>query len=169
MARPSKLVLAALGIAVTFTFTLGASAGTLTAHDDEASATPPPSPSPSSISAPAAVAAFPETDVGALPPAQARTELDPVDPWTSKTFAIARAPKKSKPRPLDTADPWASSSELRPSALAAPPVEAPRATTPASTPSRASDDALREAIKRAVDAGDLDRAAKLLEILRTPR
>jgi hypothetical protein len=163
MGRSSKVGLAALGIAVMFTFTLGASAaGTLTVRDDEAAGTPPPS--AATIPTPAA---FARAELGELPPPQARTELDPNDPWTSRKFSISRAPKKSKPRPLDSADPWATSSERGPSAVAGPPTAAP-APTP-SKPSTPSDDALREAIKHAIDTGDLDRASELLEILRTPR
>jgi hypothetical protein len=158
MGLRSKVALAALGIA--FTFTFGASAGTLTVQDDEAS--PPLPSSPALIPAPTS---FTKAEIGEPPPAQPRVELDPNDPWSSKRFAITRAPKRSKPRPLDTMDPWGSASERA--------VTPPSAATPPSTPSTpsraASDDALREAIKRALDAGDLDRAAKLLEILRTPR
>jgi hypothetical protein len=161
-----KIVLVA--IAVASTSTLGASAGLLRPPvDDDVAATTPasaPSPAPPPASPDEKVTTEPPfavTDVGGRPSHQAPRDLDHGDPWASspKTFAVApRRATKPKPRPLDTEDPWRAA----PSAPASPP-------PPAATPARLSDDALREAIKRALDAGDLDRAAKLLDILRAAR
>jgi hypothetical protein len=76
--------------------------------------------------------------------------IDATDPWAGQSIA------RLQPRAIDVADPWAGLS-----------VE-PK-TNPPPTPRAArlaADDALRAAIKAAIDAGELDRASDLLRILR---
>jgi hypothetical protein len=169
------------GIATTFT--LGASAGFLkSAGGDEpvpgGAMTLPPLPAP----APIVTTADPEPPVTIdarpkLTPSPLPKELDSNDPWASAPAPLA-APRaaKHKPRPLDSDDPWAGSVAER--ALPALPVAKLDATDPwagvPSTPREIaaphnSHDALREAIKRAIDAGDLEKASSLLEVLRSAR
>jgi hypothetical protein len=178
------------GIATTFT--LGASAGFLKPPDDEGATTAmpsapstPPTLTPQTAQAPAPAAANPNppalvvTDVGPRPAPRLPKELDSIDPWESSPKSLAAAaPRtgKPKPRPLDSEDPWASSpTEPALPVFAATKLDAsdpwagaPRVPTTSSKPSHHADDVLREAIKRAIDAGELERAGRLLEILRTP-
>lgn len=117
-------------------------------------------------------------------------EVDPpgADSWEVRE--VGRVDERARPRPLDAQDPWsettvdaAPSSSPPPAAptkrRVRPPIDAsdpwtpiPDSAIPLPPPGPAAtdaDDALRQAIKAAVDAGDLDRASRLIEMLRARR
>jgi len=107
-------------------------------------------------------------DVGTAPGKPVTTEVDRADPW-SKVAPHARA--------SSDADPWTA-----PAAAPRPPADIatgrpstgkdaadPWSPPAPADPKAASDRALDAAIRAALDAGDLDRAAKLLELLRSAK
>lgn len=118
---------ALLGTALALSVTPPASAAVLTAQDGEAAGatvttpatTTAPTTAPTTLPTPlltpprqAPAALLPDLPRSAPPLALLRVELDTTDPWSDTpaslaTRAVATPPKKSKPRPLDTDDPWA--------------------------------------------------------------
>jgi hypothetical protein len=88
--------------------------------------------------------------------------VDDVDPWVGTHVAASRSAASRAPRTIDETDPWFVPN-VAPSPSPKPAAQAPR------DPASVADLALRDAIKAALDAGDVDRAAKLLEILRAKR
>jgi hypothetical protein len=104
---------------------------------------------------------------GASAPATSSSTLDTSDPWswmqrplhtdTSDPWTGGANPLPPRHRaPLDTSDPWDSHRSI----------QQPVTPRPAVAPRSAAERALREQVKAAVDAGDLDRAAELLRLLR---
>lgn len=85
----------------------------------------------------------------------ARLIIDVEDPWGGAIVAHPPSARLS----VDTIDPFA---RARANATSLPPAYHPR---PAAPSARASDDALRAAIKAAIDAGELDRARALIDLL----
>ena len=121
-----------------------------------------------------------------------RRQIEVADPWSSSHGGEAPLrPLHRSPRSLDRTNPWGNDGERvaetdhgsPPVTEIAPPLPrrrldatdpwtpvmtVPMAPTAITVPTPGlADDALREAIKRSLDAGDLERAAKLLEILRS--
>lgn len=170
-----RLGLAVVGIATTFTIGASARLG-LQESGDEGTGAPSSAPQlPEVAEVPAEPFAIAE--IQSVPAPRSVVVLDSTDPWSEspKLLTVRATPPaaRPKPSPLDAADPWDHPTAAR-SLVERTPLDrsdpwtgtrSKRTATPAGTPS-IGDGALRDEIKRAVDAGDLERAAMLLEMLR---